>query len=90
MIKTNADIGPCYEKIVKEFIVNIIVESNVEGNKEYKMVYDRGKCVNLSPLIINDYLGRSKVPFINNFMTKENEEEEVGSKEEEETKVRLK
>lgn len=52
-MKTVIDIGICYEKLVKGFIVNIIVECNVESNREYRMVYDRGKCVKLSPSIIN-------------------------------------
>lgn len=57
-------------------------------------MYDRGKCVKVSPLIINDYLGRrksagsDKAPSIYKIMTKEKEveeEEEARSKEEEET-----
>lgn len=59
-MRTDFDIGHFYDKVVKEFIVNISTECNVEGNKEYKKVYVIGKCVKFSPLIINDYLGRSK------------------------------
>lgn len=33
LMKIGSHIGPCYEKLVKEFIVNITVESNVESNK---------------------------------------------------------
>ncbi|CAL5209882.1 unnamed protein product [Lathyrus oleraceus] len=55
-----SDIGHCYEKLVKEFIVNISTECNVKGSKEYNKVYDRGKFVNFSPSIINDYLCKSK------------------------------
>lgn len=55
---------------------------DVEGNKEYRKVYDRGNCVKVSPLIINDYLGRrksagsDKAPSIYKIMTKEKEVEE--------------
>lgn len=54
-------IGPCYEKLVKEFIVKITGECNVEGNKEYRNVYVRGNFVKFSHSIINDYLERSKM-----------------------------
>ena len=47
------DIEICYEKLIKGFIMNIIADCNVESNKEYRMVYDKGKCVKLSPSIIN-------------------------------------
>ena len=42
-------VDPCYEKLVKEFIVKITSECIVEGNKEYIKVCDRGKCVKFSP-----------------------------------------
>lgn len=70
-MKTFIDIGPCYEKLVKEFIVNITAECNVEGNKECKMVYDWGKCMKLSPWINNYYLSRRNVSYINKIMAKE-------------------
>ena len=33
VMKTVSDVGPCYEKLVKEFIVNISDECNVGGRK---------------------------------------------------------
>lgn len=39
-MKTTTDVGHCYEKLVKEFIINTSVECNVEGNKEYRKVYN--------------------------------------------------
>lgn len=60
-------VGSCYKKMVKEFIP----ECNFEGCKEYRKVYDRGKCVKLSPPIIDDYMGRIKVTSIDKIMTKE-------------------
>lgn len=80
-------VGPCYEKLFKEFIVNITAECNVEGYKEYRKVCDRGKCVKLSPPIFNNHLGRRKVTYINNIMTKE--EEEIASEDEEEYYVEV-
>ena len=44
LMKNVTDVGPLYEKLVKEFIINISNECNVEGNMEYIVVYDRGKC----------------------------------------------
>lgn len=58
MKKSVTNIGPCYEKLVKEFIVNIIIECNFEESKEYRKVYVRAKCVKFSPSIINEYLGK--------------------------------
>lgn len=80
-------VGPCYENLVTEFIVNITSKCNVEGRKEYKKVYDREKCVKLSPQIIGDYLGRSKVTSIDKIMTME--EEETASEYEEEYYLEL-
>ena len=53
--------SPCYEKLVNEFIMSFLLDFNVEGSREYMKVYVRGKCVNFSPSIINEYLGRSKL-----------------------------
>lgn len=34
LMRTDSNIGHCYEKIVMEFIVNIFNECNVEGSKD--------------------------------------------------------
>lgn len=60
LMKFVTDVGPCYEKLVKEFIMNICTEYNVEGNNEYIKMYIRGRCVKLPHTIINQCLGRSK------------------------------
>lgn len=60
LMKTVTNVGPCYETLVKEFIMNITGECNIKGNKEYRKVHVRGKCVNFPPLIINEFLGRRK------------------------------
>ncbi|XP_050878663.1 uncharacterized protein LOC127082469 [Lathyrus oleraceus] len=54
------NIGHCYETLVKEFLVNISSDCNVEGSEKYMKVYVRGSCVKFSPKIINEYLGRTK------------------------------
>lgn len=60
LMKTMTDIGPCYEKLVREYIVNMSSECNKEGSKELCKVYVRGCCVKFSHEVINVYLGRSK------------------------------
>ncbi|KAK2428548.1 hypothetical protein QL285_027061 [Trifolium repens] len=58
LMKTVCGIGRCYEKLVKEFIVNIGEDCNNKLSKEYHQVFVRGKCVQFSPAVINAYLGR--------------------------------
>ena len=56
LIKTVCNLGECYEKLVKEFIVNIPAECDNPLSREYQKVYVRGECVNFSPNIINRFL----------------------------------
>ncbi|KAK2404716.1 hypothetical protein QL285_054026 [Trifolium repens] len=58
LMKTVCGIGRCYEKLVKEFIVNIGEDCDNKLSKEYHQVFVRGKCVQFSPAVINAYLGR--------------------------------
>ncbi|KAK2445249.1 bromodomain-containing protein [Trifolium repens] len=58
LMKTVSGIGRCYEKLVKEFIVNIGEDCDNKLSKEYHQVFVRGKCVQFSPAVINIYLGR--------------------------------
>lgn len=60
VMKIVSNIGSYYEKLVKEFIVNLSSVCNVEGRKEFRKVYVRGYCVKLSLGIVNEYLGRNK------------------------------
>lgn len=60
LLKIVTDVGHCYEKLINKFIMNITIGCNVACNKEYRKVYDRGKCVNFPPSNVNDYLGGSK------------------------------
>jgi hypothetical protein len=58
LMKTVSGLGRCYEKLVKEFIVNIGEDCDNKLSKEYHQVFVRGKCVQFSPAVINAYLGR--------------------------------
>ncbi|XP_057417979.1 uncharacterized protein LOC130712157 [Lotus japonicus] len=62
--KTVMNIGKCYDKLVKEFIVNLSDDVNNSASPEFRKVFVRGKCVNFSPAIINQALERSVVEFV--------------------------
>jgi len=57
LMKTVCKLGDYYEKLVKEFLVDNLVDCDNPLSREYQKVYVRGKCVNFSPNIINDFLG---------------------------------
>ena len=57
LLKTVCNLCNCYEKLVKEFLVNISEECDNILSQEYHKVYVRGECVQLSPNIINKFLG---------------------------------
>ncbi|XP_050915962.1 uncharacterized protein LOC127131066 [Lathyrus oleraceus] len=46
--------------LVKEFIMNISKERDNKRSKEFRKVYVRGTCVDISPEIINRFLGRNE------------------------------
>lgn len=58
LVKTVTTLPQCYEGLVKEFIVNIPKEIYERNSREGCKVFVRGKCVKLSPTIINKFLGR--------------------------------
>ncbi|KAK2422616.1 hypothetical protein QL285_033139 [Trifolium repens] len=58
LMKTVSGLGRCYEKLVKEFTVNIGEACDNRLSKEFHQVFVRGKCVKFSPAVINAYLGR--------------------------------
>ncbi|KAK2374766.1 hypothetical protein QL285_075706 [Trifolium repens] len=60
LMKTVSGLGKCYEKLVKEFIVNIAEDCDNSLSKEYHKVFVRGKCVEFSPAVINRFLGRKE------------------------------
>lgn len=53
LMKIVSDTGPCYEKLVKESIVNFSNECNIEGSREFRKVFVKGYCVNFSSERIN-------------------------------------
>jgi hypothetical protein len=57
LMKTVSGLGSCYEKLFKEFIVNIAEDCDNPLSKEYHQVFVRGKCVEFSHAIINMFLG---------------------------------
>jgi hypothetical protein len=60
LMQTVSGIGKCYEKLVKEFIVNIAEDCDSPLSKEYHKVFVSGKCVEFSPAVINKFLGRNE------------------------------
>ncbi|KAK2455975.1 hypothetical protein QL285_003384 [Trifolium repens] len=60
LMKTMSGIGDCYEKLVKEFLVNIPEDCDNPLSKEHHKVYVRGKSVMFSPAIINKVLGNKE------------------------------
>ncbi|XP_024642235.1 bromodomain-containing protein DDB_G0278469 [Medicago truncatula] len=57
LVKTVCNLGDCYEKLVKEFVVNIPEDCDNPLSREYQKVYARRECVNFSPNIVNRFLG---------------------------------
>jgi len=57
LLRTVCNLGNYYEKLVKEFLVNISEECDNPLSYEYQKVYVSGECVNFSPNIINRFLG---------------------------------
>ncbi|XP_045791641.1 cell wall protein RTB1-like [Trifolium pratense] len=62
LIKTVWGLGSCYEKLVREFVVNIPIGCDNPLDKEFQKVYVRGKCVTFSPSVINKVLGNAYDP----------------------------
>ncbi|KAK2361488.1 hypothetical protein QL285_086630 [Trifolium repens] len=60
LMKTVSGLGKCYEKLVKEFTVNIGEDCGNRLSKEFHQVFVRGKCVDFSPALINRFLGRNE------------------------------
>ncbi|CAJ2657923.1 unnamed protein product [Trifolium pratense] len=58
-IRTMSDLGDCYDKLVREFVVNVAKNCDDPKNAKYRQVFVRGRCVHFSPSIINKFLGRS-------------------------------
>ncbi|XP_058741115.1 uncharacterized protein LOC131613463 [Vicia villosa] len=59
LLKTVCNLPKCYEKLVKEFVVNLSEDCGNSRSANYRKVFVRGKCVSFSPSVINKFLGRT-------------------------------
>lgn len=62
LMKTVTQFGPCYESLVKEFVVTILDGCDDVKNADYEKVYVRGNVVTFSLAVINKFLGRIGEP----------------------------
>lgn len=62
LMKTVTHFGPCYENLVKEFVVNIPDGCDDTKSADYGKVYVRGNVATFSPTVINKFLGRTDEP----------------------------
>ncbi|XP_058758085.1 uncharacterized protein LOC131631304 [Vicia villosa] len=58
LLKTVCNLPKCYEKLVKEFVVNLSEDCGNRRSADYRKVFVKGKCVSFSPSVINKFLGR--------------------------------
>src|ERR1044072_4649549 len=56
LLKTLTKVGRCYDRFVKEFIVNVGPEVSLKGHEDFCKVYVRGNYVQFSAAEINKYL----------------------------------
>ncbi|XP_058741431.1 uncharacterized protein LOC131613808 [Vicia villosa] len=59
LLKTVCNIPKCYEKLVKEFVVNLSEDCDNSRSVNFRKVFVRGKCVSFSPSVINKFLERT-------------------------------
>ncbi|XP_050875822.1 uncharacterized protein LOC127079487 [Lathyrus oleraceus] len=62
MMKIVTHFGPCYENLVKEFVVTIPGGCDDKKNVGYGKVYVRGNVLTFSPVMINKFLGIPNEP----------------------------
>ncbi|XP_050897297.1 uncharacterized protein LOC127104135 [Lathyrus oleraceus] len=62
LMKTVTHFGPCYESLVKEFVVTIPDGCDDLKSTTYGKVYVRRNVVTFSPVVINKFLGRPDEP----------------------------
>ncbi|XP_050915141.1 uncharacterized protein LOC127130120 [Lathyrus oleraceus] len=60
LMKIVTKFGPCYESLVKEFVVTIPDGCDDVKSTNYRKVYVRGNVVTLSTAMINKFLGRTE------------------------------
>ncbi|XP_058747007.1 uncharacterized protein LOC131619996 [Vicia villosa] len=59
LLKTVCNLPKCYEKLVKEFVVNLSEDCGNSMSVDFRKVFVRGKCVSFSPSVINKFLERT-------------------------------
>ncbi|XP_045792087.1 uncharacterized protein LOC123886855 [Trifolium pratense] len=59
LMKTVCGLDKCYDRLVKEFLINVAENYDDPASPEYRQVFVRGKCVKFSPTVINQYLQRN-------------------------------
>uniref|UniRef100_A0A1S4E0U5 Putative plant transposon protein domain-containing protein n=1 Tax=Cucumis melo TaxID=3656 RepID=A0A1S4E0U5_CUCME len=57
LIRTVSEVGPFYPRLIRELIVNLPSDFNDPSADEYQKVHIRGVCFNVSPELLNSYLG---------------------------------
>ncbi|XP_057444249.1 uncharacterized protein LOC130736430 [Lotus japonicus] len=63
-MKTILKVGKCYERLLKEFLVNLSVEVGLRESVEFRKFYVRAKCVAFSLSVIHKALGRNADEFV--------------------------
>ncbi|XP_050918845.1 uncharacterized protein LOC127136310 [Lathyrus oleraceus] len=61
LMKTVRKFGPCYESLVKEFVVTVPDGCDDVKNVDYRKVYVIGNVVTFSPTVIKKFMGRIEV-----------------------------
>ncbi|PNY16757.1 envelope-like protein, partial [Trifolium pratense] len=59
LMKTVCGLDKCYDRLVKEFLINVAKNCDDPESPEYRQVFVRGKCVKFSPSVINQCLQRN-------------------------------
>ncbi|XP_058768849.1 uncharacterized protein LOC131642645 [Vicia villosa] len=59
LLKTMCNLPKCYERLVKEFMVNLSEDCGNSKSADFIKVFVRGKCVSFSPSVINNFLVRT-------------------------------
>ncbi|XP_058761700.1 uncharacterized protein LOC131635104 [Vicia villosa] len=56
LLKTVCNLPKCYERLVKEFAVNLSEDCRNSKSVDFRKVFVGGKCVSFSPFVINNFL----------------------------------
>ncbi|XP_058765258.1 uncharacterized protein LOC131638715 [Vicia villosa] len=59
LLKTVCNLPKLYERLVKEFVVNLSEDCGNSKSVDFIKVFVRGKCVSFSPSVINNFLART-------------------------------